>query len=224
MHRLLNLATHSFQPRFGSSSRLISQKSLTRTLANVTSRPHCCQLSFPTISSSDSKTCASCTKDHASQVCAGCNGSPNPTSTGLVKTLYCDSACQKADWIAHKVACKAHQARKILYRAGETAQMAIYMFREITYKQSIERVESKEDSLILYEGYYDDPRFFLPFPHELLQHERDKQAALVYLTSCQALAEMHEFFKIMLKGQSDVHLSQHNLTWIPQAHAPASLR
>ena len=84
-------------------------------------------------SSDDSEKCAFCSKDAAFRVCAACNNAPNPPSVGLVKTIYCDTTCQKAHWDAHKVACKAHQARKILYRAVETAQMALYMFREKTY-------------------------------------------------------------------------------------------
>lgn len=95
--------------------------------------------------------------------------------------------------------------RKVLYRAGETAQMAFYIFREKTYDQNITRVEKKENSLFLYDGYYDDDKMltpFIPFPHNLITEEQDKQAALTFLTCGDAVAYMHDFFKIMLKGQS----------------------
>lgn len=80
--------------------------------------------------------------------------------------------------------------------------MAFYMFREKAYDQNITRVEKKGNCLILYDGYYDDSKILIPFPHNLLPEEQEKQAALTFLTCGDAVAYMHEFFKIMLKGQS----------------------
>ena len=152
------------------------------------------------MSPSDYKSCAFCGKSNATQVCTGCKGAPDPTITSHVKTLYCNTSCQESHWNAHKQDCKAHQARKILYRASETAQKAFYVFREFTYEQNIERMANKSDSLWLYEGIYDDDRIFYPFPHHLLPQERDKQATLTYLTCGEAIAYMHGLLRTMLKG------------------------
>ena len=167
------------------------------------------------MSSSNYKSCAFCDKSNASQICSGCNGAPDPTITGHIKTLYCNSGCQKSHWTAHKKDCKAHQARRLLYRAGETAQKAFYMFREFTYEQNIERMADKDASLVLYEGRYLDDRIFYPFPHHLLPQERDKQATLTYLTCGEAIAYMHGLLRTMLKGWSAIahshppHISPH---------------
>ncbi|KAM0796922.1 hypothetical protein BDR22DRAFT_794481, partial [Usnea florida] len=144
--------------------------------------------------------CAFCDKSDATQVCAGCNGAPDPTITGHVKTLYCNTTCQEGHWNAHKQECKAHQARKVLYRASETAQKAFYMFRENTYDLKIERMVAKGDSLFLYQGLCRDDSIFIPFPDHLLPQGWDKQAALTLLTCSDALAYMHELFRTMLKG------------------------
>ena len=152
------------------------------------------------MSSSNYKSCAFCDKSNATQICTGCNGAPDPTITSHVKTLYCSASCQKGHWNAHKQDCKAHQARRVLYRASETAQKAFYLFREFTYEQNIESVAGKGGSLFLHEGRYIDDRIFYPFPHHLLPQERDKQAALTYLTCGEAIAYMHGLLRTMLKG------------------------
>ena len=93
--------------------------------------------------------------------------------------------------------------------------MAFYVFREKVYDQKIERVEKKGNSLFLYEGYYEDDRVILPFPHHLLPNEPDKQAALTFLTCSDAIGYLHELFRTMLKGQS---VSQS----VSQGHVSAS--
>ena len=64
--------------------------------------------------------------------------------------------------------------------------------------------ESSPKFNILYEGFYDDDRVFFPFPDHLLPREQDKQAALTFLACGEAIAYMHELFRIMLKGWSAI--------------------
>lgn len=156
------------------------------------------------MSASDYRRCAFCDKSNASQVCTGCNGAPDSTIFSNIKTLYCNTSCQKGHWNAHKQDCKAHQARRVLHRASEMAQQAFYVFREFTYDLNIESMEDRDGSLFLYEGFYKDDRIFFPFPDHLLRRERDKQAALTFMICGEAVGYMHELFRTMLKGWSAI--------------------
>lgn len=95
--------------------------------------------------------------------------------------------------------------RKILYRAGEMAQMAFYAYREHTFDLLIERVEKNGKDLLIYEASYGKTQeCYFQFPDHLLPDERDKQAVLTYLTCGDAVGYMHELFKTLLDGEARV--------------------
>lgn len=100
----------------------------------------------------------------------------------------------------HKSICKASQERQILYRAGESAQLAFYTYREVVFDKKITRVESDGKNMILHEGYYDTD-LLIPFPTELFPCLADKQAILSFLSCSDAVGYMHEIIKAMLTGE-----------------------
>ncbi len=142
--------------------------------------------------------CANCQKD-ATKNCSACREAPDANGGQVEATWYCGLDCQQAHWGNHKIVCKALQQRKILYRAGETAQLLFYTYREIVFDKLIVKVERKGNEISLYEGEYEDD-CFIPFPAALFPDEREKQAVLTYLACGDALGYLHEVLKIMLKG------------------------
>ncbi|KAF7870273.1 hypothetical protein EAF04_004021 [Stromatinia cepivora] len=90
--------------------------------------------------------------------------------------------------------CKAHQARKRLYRAGDTLQEIFYRYRQTMFDKKIVKVESKNGKLYIHEGDYPDMTSNLDilhdFPDKLVQNKEDKQAILTYLAASDAVAEV----------------------------------
>jgi hypothetical protein len=140
--------------------------------------------------------CAHCHK-HTTNVCTGCNWTPDTLEEEASETYYCSSACQKGDWANHKAACKAIQECRSLYRAGFTIQTLFYKFRERLFDQHIVRVERKGDIMYLQEGYYTS--LLLPFPTDLFADEEERNAVLAWLRCDETVGYMHEVIKTMLK-------------------------
>ena len=143
--------------------------------------------------------CVYCRQD-AKLVCNGCNEAPGIDGKVVAKMWYCGAVCQRSHWKTHKELCKPHQARKTLYRAGAMAQLAFYLYREKIFDRLIAKTEKKHNGLYLYEGYYGETQFLVPFPKDLFPDENDKLAVLTYLSSTDAIAYMLEMIEWMVKG------------------------
>lgn len=103
-----------------------------------------------------------------------------------VKTVYCNSACQKTDWALHKKRCKRLSARKQLYRAGDLVQRIFYVYWEQAYEKLIIKVEKDRDKLYLYEGQYGS-KVLVPFPHHLFASEEASCFDILRLHGCSGL-------------------------------------
>lgn len=157
--------------------------------------------------------CAACNNINATKVCKACIATPDLNGKPL-KTYYCDAKCQKSHWEDHKAACKAHQQRKALYRAGEIAQSVFYMYRRLVFDKKLKAVQFNGDDIVIYDDFYEDGNeigparaldtCLVPFPDHLFRQERDKQAVLVFLTCTDALAYMYPLIALMLKGNPTV--------------------
>lgn len=163
--------------------------------------------SFPNVTKNPatSVNCVFIGHDGGPKVCSGCNDVLNSSGTKLMsQTRFCNEACQKADWLVHKPVCKAHQARKMLYRAGRTAQLAFYKYREESWDQpSIDRVDGSGRDLVFCETSDDGQEGGLrPFQHHLFKNEDDKQAVLTYSGCTDAVHYMYWLLHPMLKGLS----------------------
>lgn len=143
-------------------------------------------------------SCVKCEKG-ATKSCSACREGISDTGGHVDTTWYCGTDCQKAHWSSHKVTCKAVQERKILYRAGDIAQLLFYMYREIVFDILITKVEKTDRKVLLYEGEYKE-NCFVPFPTALFPEEREKQAVLTYLACGDAIGYMHETLGNMLKS------------------------
>ncbi|TVY73161.1 hypothetical protein LSUE1_G005658 [Lachnellula suecica] len=117
---------------------------------------------------------------------------------------YCNSACMKADWNQHKVACLRLKDRTTLFRAASTAQKLFYFYRELSWMQfDVQSAETQEGHLILRGEWLSEakwPQDCRPFPTHLFDDERDREAALTYLGCIDATQWMVEFVDGMLKG------------------------
>lgn len=144
-------------------------------------------------------SCVQCGKE-ATSACGACPNSPDAETGKPNSTWYCDVQCQKGDWSNHKALCKASVARKVLYRAADTAQALFYVYREIAFDKLIVKVERMEGELRVFEGLYQD-EIFPPFPKALIKDENEKKAVLTYLACCDACGYMDVAIKTMLCGK-----------------------
>ncbi|KAL8994046.1 MAG: hypothetical protein Q9169_005888 [Polycauliona sp. 2 TL-2023] len=135
--------------------------------------------------------CVQCGKA-AFSACCVCLNSPGGEST-----WYCGLQCQKDNWPNHKTACKALAARKILYRAADTAQAMFYVYREIAFDKLIVKVKRTKGQLWLFEGQYQD-EILVPFPEALIKDENEKKAVLTYLACGDAYGYLDVLLKTML--------------------------
>ena len=158
------------------------------------------------------KPCGHCKKE-ATQPCPGCHGARGYENEYPVKTNYCDLVCQRADWERHKELCIGLQARKVLYRAGDTIQKLFYIYQESKWARNTFRTERTENALLQPEhkaiGHcqtlylHDYPHFgtssSLPFPNNLFPSDREKAAALAHLSCHDSLISMHEVVGSMMQ-------------------------
>lgn len=150
--------------------------------------------------SSHDGVCAHCFGS-ATQACKGCINSPVVDGHSPVATFYCNSTCQKANWLHHKKVCKSLSSRKQLYRAGDLIQHTFYAYREQAFEKFITKVEKEGNTLYLYEGQYGEGQVLAPFPGHLFACEDDKNAALTYLACTDAVSFMLDLVKSSLKGK-----------------------
>ena len=150
--------------------------------------------------------CAHC-QQNAMKSCRACAGSPNDLSDKATNIWYCDTECQKGHRAAHKANCKTRQHRRIIYRAGETAQQLFYVYRKLVFEKLIVKMERMADEVLLYEEKYEDTYPFVQFPATLFTNEKEKQAVLAYLACDDALIYMHRALEAMLEGESRCQIS-----------------
>ncbi|TGO23806.1 hypothetical protein BPAE_0121g00230 [Botrytis paeoniae] len=126
----------------------------------------------------------------AQMKCTGCSSPLGEEAVAII--YYCDEKCQAERRKLHKSACKAHQAKKLLYRAGETLQGIFYSFRQEMFNNKIAKVEHKDGKLYLVEGQYPAMTTSLDvlheFPFELLPSKEDRHAVLAYMACHDAIA------------------------------------
>jgi len=134
--------------------------------------------------------------------CAGCKGAPTANGGPPVCIWYCGPECQKVDWPKHKRECKSRQVRKILYRAGSTAQLAFYVFREVTFNTQIGAFERLGHNLILHGISYSENQSLVPFPRHKIRNENDIRAILGHRCAGAALIFMDQMIKTMLQGNT----------------------
>ena len=158
-------------------------------------------MNFSTNTNNESKLCAKC-NNTATKACSACRGAPNSEGTLAVTTWYCSAECQTTDRAAHKDICKAREARKILYRAGSTAQAAFAKYREEMFDKSLKAVNRKGKSIVLVDNYYKTEDIIFPFPSALFPDSGEKQAVLMFMTCNDAYFVMHNSIKMLLKGKS----------------------
>ncbi|KAF7889979.1 uncharacterized protein EAF02_002394 [Botrytis sinoallii] len=162
-----------------------------------------------TLPSAIENQCAHC-KAPAHRKCGGCS---SPLGEEAVATIYyCTEKCQVEHWKLHKSACKAHQMKKLLYRAGETLQEIFYRYREVTFDIRVVKIEERNGTLYVDESYPNEEskmQMFHDFPVNLVQNVEDKHALLAQNACSEAITWMQEVtghfltgncFKVILKN------------------------
>lgn len=162
-----------------------------------------------------SQLCGHCKKAAITLSCPHCRGAPGYENEESVKTNYCNAACQKAHWGYHKLLCKEFQARKCLYRAGDTLQQILYLFQKSKWSVKIydaERVKEqpyqyqdypveKCDTLFLYKSRHSGSGSLPPFPDALFLSDREKESALAHLSCHDSILSMHDMVMSILQGK-----------------------
>lgn len=160
----------------------------------------------------ESQPCGHCKKE-ATHSCPGCHGARGYEKEQPVKTNYCNVVCQRADWESHKELCTRLQARKILYRAGDTIQKIFYLYQESKWARNTYRTARTENTLYQHEDeaielcetlyLHEYPpfgtSFTLPFPNGLFPSDREKESALAHLSCHDSLISMHEVVSSMMQ-------------------------
>ncbi len=145
--------------------------------------------------------CAQC-PEPANLVCSGCKGAPDGAQ-GTLAIWYCTRKCQKDDWKTHKQACKTAKDRQTLYRAADTAQKMLLIFSRETFVWGVERIEKRDGEWLVHQT---SPEKFgvksqlQDFPSKTFSEREEQLAILTYQNCDGALAYLHDFLKILLKG------------------------
>ena len=144
--------------------------------------------------------CARCSAP-ATKVCQGCKDVPSYEDNTKVKVYYCGVDCRAAHWSVHRKMCKASQRRLVLYRAGATAQLAFFAFREVIFDKRFASVDTKGKAMIMREGSYGKGEILVLFPHHLVPSQQDKEAILTYLACTDSVAFMYRMLVKMVPGK-----------------------
>ena len=126
---------------------------------------------------------------------------PNAIDGEVSSTWYCGVECQKAQWAEHKAQCKAAQSRQALYRAGATAQLIFYVFQKTTFMWSPGRIEKIGGTWLIHPKDDRGTCQLKPFPYEIVPDVHDQEALLTYQACNTAISEMHNLFKVLLRGE-----------------------
>ena len=146
----------------------------------------------------DVAACSSCGKP-ATTCCKGCKEGLDVNGNQIGKTYYCSLECQKANWNDHKSPCKASTLRKVVYRTGETAQIAFYMYREIFFDKVFSKVEKRGKDLLLFEDKYHG-QIYVPLSEEQVPDEMDRKSILSFIACTDAMIIVGMFMASMMKG------------------------
>jgi hypothetical protein len=115
--------------------------------------------------------------------------------------VYCNKACQKEGWKAHKNVCNDIQLGKVIERAADITQKAYLSFREHTFDNVLVMVKNEGSQLVMYDG---DQRtrssLFLPFPNDRIDTISAKNGVLCYLMCNEPLAFMKTLVARLLLG------------------------
>lgn len=145
--------------------------------------------------------CARCPK-FADLICSGCKGAPDGVQ-GIVAIWYCSNKCQTDDWEKHKPACKVARERRTLYRAADTAQKMLLIFSRATFQWGVERIEKHDGDWLVYQtSPWNIPvrSQLQEFPLKRFPEKEEQLAMLTYQRCNGALAYLHDFLGILLKG------------------------
>lgn len=136
-------------------------------------------MSTTTVPSAMKSRCAHCSAP-AYVKCSGCS---SPLDNEVVTiTYYCDKKCQSEHRAIHKSACKTHQIKKLLHRAGEMLRGIFHGFRQEMFNNKIVKVEHKDGKLYIVEGQYPAITSSLDVLHEsFLNCFQAKKTGTLYL-------------------------------------------
>lgn len=150
------------------------------------------------------RPCGHCGKE-ATEPCPSCHGAPGYESEPM-KTNYCNAWCQLADEGNHRISCKELQARKKLYRVGDTIQQVFYLYEKNRWAWNMYNVvkipdtdDEHENSMILFLGPWNG--YLQPFPEGLLAGQKEKESVLAHLNCHDSIVSMHEMVESVLLGK-----------------------
>lgn len=163
----------------------------------------------PSLANLSKPRCSNCGKIEAASRCAGCKDAPLSDGSRNKGTVYCGQECQKSHWGSHKLECKVHQVNKhiqSLHRAGDVLTKLFYIWREACNDRPVVKVESKNNSLYIYEDFNNASKLcatgrIYPLKEELFMDQETKMAVLANMSCDKSLAFFHGIIRMFLDGR-----------------------
>ncbi len=146
--------------------------------------------------------CIKCDKP-ATKRCSRCSEGVD-VDGNLLRTFYCGTECQLADYLDHKVQCRHANNRKQLYRGAELLKDVFYAWRLAAFDLDLSGLEYDGELLRLVE-HVDDRRLrghfsLFAFPIGLARDQQDNFALLTYMACNKAPANLKVLIENVFKG------------------------
>jgi hypothetical protein len=136
--------------------------------------------------------------------CANCGAAANERCGGCKAIKYCSAACQKKNWLVHKISCGKDGINLVVHRAGQLLQDLFFIMREATYENEITGIKEEGNILIIQDApiVAGKPT---PFANHLMHNASQKKMALSAFTCEEPFAFFHDVLVQMLAGNSVRH-------------------
>jgi hypothetical protein len=135
----------------------------------------------------------------AKQQCVNCNKPAALTCSRCKDSVYCDAACQKADWRAHKTMCNIVNIDQTVHRAGALLQKLLLIWCEKALTDNISSIEDTGSRLLI-RNHNSVPCGFYSFPAHLVANEAQKHMVLTASQCIAFIAYFSDILAQMLRG------------------------
>lgn len=144
--------------------------------------------------------CANCGVRAFNMLCGICQDAPSYASGVKATTFYCSIRCSMDHKEMHRIECQAAEARRILYRACDTAKMIFQSCCQSFSKISVVGAEKTGNDMHVYQTS-NMGKQALPSLASIFPSTDDKDAAMAYMASDAAIPFLRAVLEHMFSGR-----------------------